>query len=319
MGSSARIPAKEDEANTRRAVHCTLTTRWLQAHESRLGQFARPRQKILTDYDRRSRVMPSNTRKIASRPAKAAKPRHPAALAVLASFALLALTAGIATQGCAAVGLVAAMGDTWERTGSRTVYAEYDGLIGETVAVIVNTDMVIRMEEPTIDGDLQLVLTARLENPQDTKGEYLGVRPGIDPETGKPNPGGVKFVPFPLVRQFVLRNPSWPAWPFEDVAKALGATRLVIVDIYEFRFNEPGNAYLWDGQMSARVSVIEAGEGYVDDYAFEREIRVRFPDRQGVTRNDMSRQVVRGRLVARFIDRVAWLFYDHEEKNMMEY
>lgn len=241
------------------------------------------------------------------------------ARALLPAATTLACAAAMVTQGCAAAGIAAVMADTWERTGSSMVYAEYDGLIGETVAVIVNTDMVIRMEEPTIDGDIQLLLTARLENPQDSKGEYLGVRTGIDPETGVPNAGGVRFVPFPLVRQFVLQNPSWPAWPFEDVAKALGATRLVIVDIYEFRFNEPGNAYLWDGQMSARVSVIESHEGYVDDYAFEREIRVRFPDKTGVSRSDMSRQVVRGRLVNRFVDRVGWLFYDHEEPNMIEY
>lgn len=253
--------------------------------------------------------MPRPFQKLASRLRRAALP----------VAAALATATMLATQGCAVLGIAAVAADTWERTGSSLVYAEYDGLIGETVAVIVNTDMSIRMEEPTIDGDIQLLLTARLETPPDAKGEYLGVNAGVDPVTGEPNPNTVRFVPFTLVRQFQLRNPSWPAWPFEDVAEALGATRLVIVDIYEFRFNEPGNAYLWDGQMSARVSVIEANDSYVDDYAFEREIRVRFPDKEGVTRNDMSRQVVRGRLVSRFIDRVSWLFYDHEEKNMMEY
>ncbi|MGP1347076.1 MAG: hypothetical protein ACTS3F_10475 [Phycisphaerales bacterium] len=243
-------------------------------------------------------------------------------LRAIGARACAALVAGVCASwmgGCAVIGIAGVMADTYERTGSSVVYAEYDELMGERVAVIVNTDMSIRMEEPSIDADLQILLTARLQSPNDTKGTYTGVNPVVDPETGELGGPGVEFVPFAVVRQFQLRNPSWPAWAFEDVAKELGATRLLIVDVYEYRFHEAGNAYLWDGQMSARVSVIEAEEGYVDDYAFEREIRVRFPDRTGVTRGDLSQTVVRGRLISRFIDRVGWLFYDHEEPNMIEY
>lgn len=240
-------------------------------------------------------------------------------LGMLSVLALLLTGVSTALSGCMIAGIAAVAADTWEKTGSHMVFAEYDGLFGERVAVIVNADMSIRMEEPNIDGDLQLLITARLETPPDAKGIYAGVRTGVDPKTGQASDQSVRFVPYQTVRQFQLRNPSWPAWPFEDVAKALGATRLIIIDIYEYRFNEPGNAYLWNAQMTARISVIESNTGYVDDYAYEREVRVRFPDHEGVTRNDMSQRVVRGRLVSRFVDRVCWLFYDHEEKNMMDY
>ena len=43
------------------------------------------------------------------------------------------------------------------------------------------------------------------------------------------------------------RTSNWSLLPYGDIAKSLGVTRLIIIDIYEYRLNPPGNRYEWEG------------------------------------------------------------------------
>jgi len=46
---------------------------------------------------------------------------------------------------------------------------------------------------------------------------------------------------------------------------------------------------------------------------------VKFPDKDGFTPQDMAEELVTTALSNRLIDRVSWLFYTHEEKNIITY
>lgn len=202
--------------------------------------------------------------------------------------------------GCQVAGMVAVMGDTYERTGSHKVYAEYEGLRGKAFAVLVVVDRSTAGEHPRMMNRLTNTLTAAIIEQKDLIG-FDG------------------YVPGPVVLAFQYGNPSWVSWPYERIADEFTVERLIVVDIFEYRLQEPGNAYMWSGRAAARIGVIEADGPAPDEFAYTKEIVVGFPDGDGYTSNDFTQGQVQATLEKRFIDRVSWLFYDHEEKNMMDY
>ncbi|MBZ0170797.1 MAG: hypothetical protein K8E66_00305, partial [Phycisphaerales bacterium] len=121
------------------------------------------------------------------------------------------------------------------------------------------------------------------------------------------------------VTNYLANTPQWVAWPRSRLAEELDVDRVVFIEINEFRTNEPGNEYLWDGLAWATVSVIERGGQASDAQAFRKEVRVTFPDETGYGPEDMSRLGVASTLRTRLVDRAAWLFYTHTGPNAIEY
>lgn len=216
--------------------------------------------------------------------------RHPQ-FARVAALALCAIVL-LPLPGCALAALAGGMAESYRRTGTRTVAAEYEGLQGHSVAVVVSVDRMILGTFPALATTLTNAITVRLADPANT---------GI---TG--------FVPPRAVLEFQYSNPDWTAWNYIDLVEEFGVDRLVYVDIYEFRLHEPGNAYLWEGVAVARVGVIEAESG-LDSFTFVKDVQVGFPDGQGYGPQDFNEQTVRQALTGRLIDRVSWLMYEHKE------
>ena len=107
--------------------------------------------------------------------------------------------------------------------------------------------------------------------------------------------------------------------PRGELAKELGVERLIVVEVIEYRLTEPGNQYLWDGVAAGTVGVIEADTSISDEFAFEKSVRVTFPDKQGYGPSDFSRQELTTALALRFLDRVTWPFYNHQEPYYPKY
>ncbi len=217
------------------------------------------------------------------------------------------VASGLAMAGCQAFGVFAVMADAYERTGSSMIPADYTGLTGQRVAVVVYTDMATAMEDPALMSRIGTNVSAIL---------------AATPEAGIGGDMGGGVINPLAVRNLQVSNPSWAAWSFGEIAQKLGAERLVWIEVHTHRLHEPGNDYTFAGTMAGRVAVVEASEyedDYVDDFAFEREVRVSFPDAAGYTKGDLSAAQVRAVLEKRFIDRVTWLFFEHEEANMIEY
>jgi len=215
---------------------------------------------------------------------------------------LAALGAALSSfgAGCAAIALVGGMADSFERTGSHKVYAEYEGLRGKSYAVVVSVDRAVQGTEPR----LMTRLTNAITNMLVTNNGVIGASGAV---------------PGPRVLEFLYNNPSWTSWSYGRLGEEFGVDRLILVDLVEYRLNEPGNAHVWEGLMSARVGVVDVESGVSDDFVFTKEIMVRFPDDSGVTRNEMLALQVSSTLEQRFVNRVAWLFFEHSEPNMIEY
>lgn len=217
-------------------------------------------------------------------------------LASLGGAACLGIVA-VVGSGCAAAGVFAVAAKAVEESTPKKVKAEYTGLAGKSFAVVVSADRSVQSEYPALVAEL----TARINDRLWT------------------NSGATAGVPAQDLLRYLYENPSWTARPYADLAKTLSVERLVIVDLNEFRLNDPGNRYLWDGVAAGTVSVIEAEGSLADEFMFQRAIRIGFPDVTGVEQDKYSGQQVASVLMARFVNRAAWLFFDHEEEPQIPY
>lgn len=199
-------------------------------------------------------------------------------------------------QGCGIGQLVGGMAESARRSGSTEVKAKYRGLEGKNFAVIVAADRAIQADFPDVVGLLTAEITRRV-------GEHTGA--------------GV--VPPEDVLRFQGRRPGWVAMSPREVAEALGVDRLVYIDLHEYALTDPGNRYVWKGVASGIVAVVEAEEKFGDDFAFREHIQVTFPDRENTGPMEIPESTVRQALLLRMVNRCSWLFFDHEESNVIEY
>ncbi|MEM9663251.1 MAG: hypothetical protein AAF937_13195 [Planctomycetota bacterium] len=185
----------------------------------------------------------------------------------------------------------------FQKTQSHIEPAAYTGLDEQTFAVLVSGDRGLHADFPGIVPQITNQVAERL------KAETLA--------SG--------YVPAQSMLRYQYENPGWAAMAFSEVAADLGVGRLVVVDVQEFRLNDPGNRFLYDGVAAATVAVIEADGLTPDDIAFEFFVNVTFPDAGGFGPEDFSQQEVASVLLTRFVNRATWPFYDAEIPNELAY
>ncbi|MBL8745235.1 MAG: hypothetical protein JNK58_02645 [Phycisphaerae bacterium] len=213
-------------------------------------------------------------------------------------LALATLSASL--TGCNVLAFAGMAAENYKRSSTHAVAPEYDNLRGESVAVIVTGDRVLQGSHPTLFTRMSSRATERLVENKD----LIGI-------TG--------FVPPLALTEFQISHPNWVAWGYDRLAEELGVKRLIVIEMFDYRLTEVGNQYLWDAVAAARVGVIEADGFSPGEFVFRKEIQVHFPDQTGVGPEDLSAQQVQANLDKRFIDRVTWLFYEHQEPYYPDY
>lgn len=214
---------------------------------------------------------------------------RPAAMAAGACGA--AMLALLAAGGCQVMGIVGAVSGQLERAKKIEVLAEYDGLRNRSVAVVVQSDLSLLYEHPTVAPNVAANLSGRIA------AEVEGAKV-LDPR---------------VVLQWQWQTPNWTALPYGEVAEELGVERVVVVDIHEYRLHPPGNSWLWDGVAGATIGVIERGGFEHDEFAETFSVVEKFPDMEGVAKDSANARQIETGLLSKFIQRIAWLFYDHIE------
>jgi hypothetical protein len=200
-----------------------------------------------------------------------------------------------AASGCELLGVMAA---NEERYGSSVIPPAYTGVQGHSYAIVVQADRDVLAENPNLMEHLLVNINARLAESSGASGH----------------------VPSEDLVLYLMNNTRWPAMSNADLASALGnVERLVVLDLSDYRLAEPRNEYVWDGVAQGRVVVFESDGAGGGEIAFEKDLRVTFPDEAGITPDAQTREVVTSVLSRRLIDRVSWLFYAHEEPNAITY
>ena len=213
----------------------------------------------------------------------------------LSLIALASLTA------CAIPELIGGMAESARLTGSTTVPAEYKGLKSKTWAVVTLAPRGVQYEVPNLVTATTNATTRKLVDAQNE-----GVL------------GSAGFLPGPEVLLLQSTSPSFNAWSFRRMGEELGVERLIVIDVSHLQLYERGNALLWDGAIAARVGVVEVETG-ASDFAYQKDISITYPDEAAWSTDDLPKRHVVSVLLDRLSDRAAWLFFEHEEPNVIEY
>ncbi len=205
--------------------------------------------------------------------------------------------ASLALPGCFIPATIGGMAESYHRTGKSEHQAEYTGLAGKSFAVVATGSRMMEADHPGLTARLIQRVNDRL---------IVNAAPSY-------------AIPSADLLTVLYNAPHWPALTRGEVAEMLGVERLVVIEIIEYSLHEPGNQYVWDGVASVLVTVYESDSGLPDDPVYEKAIRVTFPDARGFMRTDIPEAAVTSELSNRLVNRIAWLFYDHEEPNALPY
>jgi hypothetical protein len=67
------------------------------------------------------------------------------------------------------------------------------------------------------------------------------------------------------------------------------------------------------------VGVVESESTLLDDFVFRENILVKYPDKENTVALEIPSDTVQVELLRRFVSRCSWLFFDHEESNIIEF
>jgi hypothetical protein len=214
----------------------------------------------------------------------------------------LGLAAACMAAGCSAIGFFGALEESRRRNSTKTIAPQYTGLKGKQWAVVVIADRIIQADHPAIVAYITTKITERLADPKHNA-----------------TIGATGYIPAPDLLKYLYEHPRWVSMPRAELARELGVDRLIVVDLEEYRLNDPGNQYIWAGNASGAVGVIEVDAPNADEFSFEKPVKVKFPDKDGYGPQDLPQAGVATTLANRFIDRASWLFYSHEEPYYPDY
>ena len=189
------------------------------------------------------------------------------------------LLGGLSMGGCAFAHLAAGMMQNAEYQKRVQKPAEYAGLEGHTVAVLVDVDMTLLYEHPALVQQITGGVTLRI---------------------GRDVPD-VLIIPPAQIVDWQWRTPQWNAMSYGEWPEVLGVDRVVYVDIYEYRLNPPGNRWLWEGVCAASVSIVERDSIDPDSLQYTFDVMGTFPNVTGVDRSQASEAQIATGVLAEFI------------------
>ncbi|MAE66032.1 MAG: hypothetical protein CMJ18_17305 [Phycisphaeraceae bacterium] len=171
-----------------------------------------------------------------------------------------------------------------------TVDAEYEGLGGRDLAILVATDGTTSAQFPRAGARAARVMGAEIAR----------------------NVPATKLIEPDRIDTFVDANPYWHSMPYSDVMDALGADRLLVVDVSRFTTRDQEHRHLWRGSIAADVHVVERESSNPDAYAYSQAVRAVYPQRP-VPLLEHDEQTIQFGLLRTFSERAASLFYRHKE------
>ena len=198
------------------------------------------------------------------------------------AFLLALILMLLALPGCLLAGWVA-HGLTPE-PGPEVIEPEYQGLIGKSVAVMVAVDE--RSTSPVAARRICEHVSARLA---------AEVR-------------DIRVVQSRQIVKFMNENPDWIATPHGDLVREMKVDRIVHIDVAQYTTNEPGNKELWQGNLIARVGIIEADAKDPYKFVYVTDQQVLYPPDQPMGMLKANEETIQTGMLNAFTDRLAALF-----------
>jgi hypothetical protein len=181
----------------------------------------------------------------------------------------------------------------WHGGNQREVEAEFEGLEGKSLAVVIYADQRTQYEYPDVNRTLSAMISGLIEK----------------------NVDGVTVVSPTRIARYQDENIYWLDMDKPELGKALGADYVLFVPLEEFGTRLPDSSYLYRGRVTCQPSLYDTSKPPREArvHKFEK-IRVRYPEHEPagmLTENDRQVRVHTEEL---FAQKLAWKFYDHDEE-----
>lgn len=179
------------------------------------------------------------------------------------------------------------------------VKAQYTGLKGQSVAIMVWTDRSLRIDFPVIQLDVANAIQLKLIAAQkDKKDDLEGTTFPVEPRS---------------VVRFQRENPEIAVKPITEVAGMIGVSRLIYIEITSFETRPVAELELFRGSITASIKVIEVDANGVGKIGFEEDsVTTVFPKKsppEGLPGSNDVR-MYQG-VLTDFTQRVAEKFFTH--------
>jgi hypothetical protein len=196
-----------------------------------------------------------------------------------AAAAALLLLAGCQLAGWVAHGLT-------PEPGPEIIKPEYQGLIGKSVAVVVAADERTLYQYP--DAPNQVT-------------KYVSSRLAVDVP-------GIRLTDPAQLAKWTRENPDWIAIPHGDLARELKVDRLVHISLAQYSTHEQNNRDVWQGNMVAKVGVVEADAPNPHNFVYSSTQSVQYPPDNPVGLLRSDDQTIQAGMLTAFAGKLGALF-----------
>jgi hypothetical protein len=132
---------------------------------------------------------------------------------------------------------------------TETFHAEYGGLAGKKLAVLVYMDDRVHSDYPAAHRQITQILA----------GEFLRASQDSD-RGGRRELEDLELIDYEKVLQFQRAHPLWSAMDRGEIASQLGADYVLLVSIREFSTQDDPNVELYRGNLLATASLYDASK-----------------------------------------------------------
>ena len=185
------------------------------------------------------------------------------------------LVVAISISGCGLINWVSYVFAPASRM--KTIKAEFDGLKGKSVAVVVYADLETQVDYPTVQLELCDVVAA--------------------------------------VIRYQSENPRWDIMPPEKLCEVFDCDYVLLISLMEFSTRERGSVYLVRGRIKADVSVYQAGLSSTDgaNPVWRGEpISVQYPQQSTLGVPAENERAIRVQTERLFATELVKKFYDYK-------
>ncbi len=173
----------------------------------------------------------------------------------------------------------------------KKVPAEFKGLTGKRVAIVVYTDQNVQYEYPYARVDLSSVLAVEL----------------------KKHVKKVTVVPPRRVVQYQDENIHWDSLDKTQLGRELGADSVLFVALDEYTMREPGSVNLYRGRITGQASVYETNRPEEEARVWCGDnFRALYPEYAPTGRLGQDDRKIRYETEKHFAAMVVKKFYKHE-------
>lgn len=174
---------------------------------------------------------------------------------------------------------------------SETIEAEFKGLTGKRVAIVVFTSQAVRYDYPYVALNLSSVMGAELKRQIEE----------------------VSIVPPLRIVQYQEENVHWDSMDRVQLAKVLQADALMLVVLEEYSTYVPGSTNLFRGLISGQVSIYDTDPDKSDPLVWKGDhFRVAYPENAPTGEVGTDDRKIRYRTQQKFADVVIKKFYEYE-------